>query len=302
MTGSMDGSGRLPSVGRLGTILTASMALLIWPSDRASAQLTEGGSDSLAAAEAALDSGRVDRARALLEPWRDHEADLPRRERSRLLYLHARLTVDADSAEELYQRLAMEGDSRYGDRAWLRLAQLHLARGEADRARSELRRLRTDYPGSAVAAESWYWSGLASSAAGDPEAACAAWSRAADAGGEPAELAREELAGCRTGAGADRPPASEPGSEDPSTGYAAQLGAFSERAGARSLARAAREAGFQVRVVGPSPRDGLIRVRTNTVGTRAEADSVARRLKSRGLPGMVVTIEEDAESDGEVER
>jgi hypothetical protein len=230
--------------------------------------------------EAALDSGRVERARELLAGWEEGDAGPAADEARRALFLRARLTADADSAEVLYLDVALEGDARYGDRAWLRLAQLHLARGEPGRARSELERLRTDYPSSDLSGASWYWTGLAAAGAGDGGAACRAWRRAAsEAEGTAAELASRALDGCRNGTLA---------------GFAVQLGAFEERARARELEERAREAGFEVHVVDPSSPDGLVRVRTRAVGDRTEAAELVRRLESEGFPAMVVELSESS--------
>lgn len=256
---------------------------LCWPAGPAAAQVTDraaGAPDALDAVEAALDSGRVERARELLAGWEEGDAGPTSGQAKRALYLRARLTADADSAETLYLDLALEGDARYGDRAWLRLAQLHLARGEPGRARAELERLRTDYPSSDLSGASWYWTGRAAAAAGDGRAACRAWRRAAsDAEETAAELASRALEGCRDGTLA---------------GYAVQLGAFRERARARELEERAREAGFEVRTVDPSSPDGLVRVRTGRVADREAAAELVRRLESEGFPAMVVELSESS--------
>lgn len=282
--------------------------LLLWPSGRASAQVVDGSGAALDSAEAALDAGRLDRARSLLERWESAGGEASPAGRNRARFLRARLTADADSAESLYLSLALEGDAGYGDRAWLRLAQLHLARGEPARARAELERLRADYPSSELAGGSWYWTGLAAAGAGDGAGACRAWRRAAEAGGEPGELAEEALSRCRgdgslaaapgdsardSGADAAEPEAAGPpaGVGPPEAGFAVQLGAFREESRARDLAERARSAGFEVRTLPPSPRDGLIRVRTRTVRERSAAARLVRRLEGAGLPAMVVELD-----------
>lgn len=239
---------------RLALVLVGCLLALV---DVAGAQERRGGSPpaTLAAVEAALDSGRVERARSGLRAWREGPGRRAGRSaRNHATFLRARLSTDPDSAESLYLDVALSGDPEYGDDAWLRLAQLHLARGEPERASAELERLRTDYPDSELLDASRRWSAVADSAAGQ-----------------------------------ETPPAAAVGEERPTGGaFAVQLGAFSERARAEEVARRARDLGFRVRVVGPAPGDGLFRVRTGALESRRAASDRARRIRERGLAAIVV--------------
>lgn len=237
--------------------------------------------------ESAADSGRVDSARAMLERWTEARAgDAGSEARLRARYLRARLTSDADSAADLYLKAAVAGGAGVGDRAWLRLAQLRLAAGEPERALRVLDRLRSDYPATALTAESWLWTGHAHRAAGREEAACGAWRRAEETARSREEdlrrRAREALSACEapTGVAADTVDA----------GWAVQLGAFRERAGAESLRRVAgkRISGVEFLVVSPGPDEELFRVRTRPLGDRAAARRLAERIESRQLSAIVV--------------
>lgn len=268
---------------------------------------------SLDRVEAAADSGRVDSARAMLERWYAGRSEgAPPRARSRARFLRARLTADADSAASDYLRVAMGGDARYGDRAWLRLAQLRLAAEEPERALRVLERLRTDYPGTDLAAESWLWTGHAREAAGRPAEACAAWRRSLEAAGSPDRTvrrrARSALGSCTeaeraaapppdaAGAGGARADSARGGRAAPAdsarSAWAVQLGAFRDRTGAQKLRRAAGEEVPEVDlvIVSPGPEDDLYRVQTRPPSERAAARRLAERFESRQLPAIVVRI------------
>jgi rare lipoprotein A len=74
-------------------------------------------------------------------------------------------------------------------------------------------------------------------------------------------------------------------------GFAIQVGAFADEAGAVALQRTLSEAGFASRVVRADDGRELYRVRTGTFPTRAEADAHAARLAGRGYRAVVVRDE-----------
>lgn len=272
--------------------------------------------------EAAADSGRADRARSLLERWFESRAGEASPEaRTRAEFLRARLTSDADSAARIYLRAAVDGGAGYGDRAWLRLAQLRLAAGEHRKALQALDRLRSDYPATDLTAESWLWTGRARRAAGEDAWACSAWERALEAAGSAdgriRRRVREALGGCG-GAAADaagaasgeRPadpspapdsvapaPADSAGPTPPDTaaprsGWVVQLGAFRDRSGAEKLRRAVGEAipDADPVVVSAGPDGELYRVQTRPPTDRAAARELARELEARQFSVILVRI------------
>lgn len=296
---------RTPFPSWEGAIVFLAVAILFvgfpLPAAAQSSSGSEGSSGSLEAAEAAADSGRVERARELLDAWlaaREGSAPSGRVDRAR--FLEARLAADPDSARRLYARLAVEAGSEVGGRARLRLAQLRLAGGQTAAALGDLELVRADHPGSPAAAESWLWTGRAHRAGGDSAAACRAYGRAersaARAGlADLRRRAEEARAGCTGSAGAGdvaRGAAPEPR-------WVVQLGAFSDDAAAERLRGRAEEAGFQTRVV-TGGEQGLHRVRVGRFADRAAAEAVVRRLEERGFRALVVDAggSADAGADG----
>lgn len=246
----------------------------------------------LDAVAAAADSGAADRARRLLEAWRADQAssaDLSQLQRSS--FLAARLTADADSARELYGRLAVEAEGELGARARIRLAQLQLAAGKLGPALRQLELVRADLPGHPLAAESWLWSGRARLASGDTAGACDALRRAAGSGEGLAERAARTTRGCGLGPPSDsvRIVADEAG-QDPveGGGWTVQLGAFSQRSAADRLLDRLREAGWSGRRAAPGSEDGLHRVRVGRWDDREEAEQAARALEEAGFGTIVV--------------
>lgn len=268
---------------------------------------------ALEAIEAAADSGYTDSARAMLDRWQEVRGRDPSpEERTRASFLRARLTRDADSAASRYLRVAVDGGPGYGDRAWLRLAQLRLAAGEPGRALQVLDRLRTDYPTTALTAESWLWTGHARRASGQGEEACDAWRRAvATAGPDGAPVrrrARAALDGCGSAAATDESDRADEADEagdagaDPApegapadsaarrSGWVVQLGAFRHRSGAEKLRSTVGErvSDVELVIVPPGPDEKLHRVQTFPPGDRASARSLADQLESRQISAIVV--------------
>lgn len=264
------------------------VALLVGLAAPAPAAAQSSDPPSLEAAEAAADSGAVDRARKLLDGWLEaggEDASPERRDRAR--FLEARLTEDPDSARRLYARLAVEGGSEIGARARLRLAQLRLARGETEAALGDLELVRADFPGSPVAAESWIWTGRVHRAAGTPEEACRAFGRAERAAARTGDAgARRRAREARSSCGAGAEDVAERDADASPAAWVVQLGAFRDAEAAERLRRRAEEAGFQARVAGGNA--GLRRVRVGRFGDRDAAESVMRRLRDRGFRDVIV--------------
>lgn len=295
-------SGRSRDRATAALLLALPVALLATPgpaAPQADGAGGEAGPASLDAVEAALDSGRTGRARGLFERWLEGRADGSGEDlEPRARFLRARLTQDPDSARLAYTLLAVDGGTPYGVRARLRLAQLRLAEGRHPEALEDLELLRADYPGHPLAAESWLWTGRVREAEGNSAAACEAFRRAlsaADADGGLRERARAAVAACE-GAASGAPARGETagGGEaadapDGAGGaFVVQLGAFSTLGSAERLRQRLAEAGFEARVVGPSPEDDLFRVRSPPFEGRSEADAEAERLENRGFSAIVV--------------
>lgn len=235
--------------------------------------------DTLTAVEVALDSGHVESARETLERWFEaHEGRVGRVQLARARFLRARLTQDADSSEVEYLRVAIDGGSPYGALAWLRLAQLHLARSDPERARRDLQRLRAEYPNSPQEAESWLWTGHALEAVGDLPEACRAWERAA-----------RERGGAGEGAVARRIRGAREQCDSPGLRFTVQIGAFSTSTAARSLSERALRAGFEARV--QRLEDGLWRVRVGRFSSVDSAREMADRLREGNFSAAIMSEE-----------
>ncbi len=227
--------------------------------------------------EAAIDEGRIAGMRDALEAWLADTDGAPAAEATRARYLRARLMTHADSARDEFLAIALDGRSAYGARAWIRLAQLDVARGEPARAVEDLERLRADYPGSDEIPSSWFWSARALEAGGELETACDAFDRAvleARSAGDTDLLERAVTAsrGCTPGG----------------LRFTLQLGAFSRRSAAQTLAEEVRRAGFDARVVSD---EGLEKVRVGRFSSAEAARALERRLRSAGYSVAVVAGE-----------
>lgn len=258
-----------------------------------SAQASDEATVRLDRVQAAVDSGKVDAARASLESWlASYREEAPEDERERARFLRARLAADAAEAESIYRRFAVDAGSRYAPMARLRLGQLRLAAGRQDRALRDLELLRADFPGHPLVAESWFWTGLARRAAGRPDGACEALLRAArtaegsDRDGLAAR-ARQEARACGEEGAA-------PSGDEAAASWTVQVGAFSTRDAAGSqLDRLDRE-GHDGRLV--TGDDGLVRVRVGRFAREADAERLADRLEASGFDAVVVS--EDGSPSG----
>lgn len=233
--------------------------------------------DRLDELEAAIDAGRTAGVRADLDSWLAGADGAPPAEVGRARYLRARLISHADSAREELLAIALERRSPYGARAWIRLAQLDMARGEPARAVEALERLRADYPGHPVVPESWFWTARALETGGRLEAACDVFDRAVLEARSADDTALVERAvsasrGCTPGG----------------LRFTLQLGAFSRRSAADALAAEVRRAGFDARVV---TDEGLDKVRVGRFATAESARGLERKLRAAGFSVAVVAGE-----------
>lgn len=226
--------------------------------------------------EAAIDAGRLAGLRDELDLWL-RGGGLSPESQGRVRFLRARLLPDADSARGEYLGVAMDGRSSYGAHAWLRLAQLDLARGEVARAIEDLGRLRADYSRSALVPASWYWTGRAAESSGHLSGACDAFARA-----------RREAEAADDRATADRATEAERACASEGLRFTLQVGAFSDRNAAETLATAANSAGFRARIV---REDDLEKVRVGIFGNPDAARVLERRLRAEGFTVAIVAAE-----------
>ena len=272
--------GRLPGRGsRRVWVLALLAAAPSWgvavPSAAQAAQA--GAPVDLDLLEARIEAGRLEGAEEAIESWLAAEArNAARGDVLRARYLRARLLAEPDSARAEFLSVAMDGSSRHGSRAWLRLAQLDLALDEPSRAAADLERLRADHPRSAEAVESWYWTARTFEDRGLLDRACEAWQRAASEGRrvgatEITLLAEASALGCAPG----------------TPRFAIQVGAFSRRDPAEEMRGQLEAAGFFPRVV---EYDGLHRVRLGRFARREAAESLARRLRDAGFEPAVIPV------------
>lgn len=278
-------------------LLVALLVMSAAPAGRLASQETPGRGDAAAreipatldAVEAALDSGRVEAARSGLDRWfAEGGGEEAGPEATRARFLRARLAEDAEVAEPDYLEVAVTGDTRYGAPAGLRLGQLRLARGEPGRAAEALDRLRRDFPGHELVPDAWLWTGRARTAAGEREAACEAFGRAAEIAdrrgrGEVERQARRALRNCD--------PAAVAGADPDLPGHGVQIGAFSSRETAELLRERAERDGYTARVVASPGPERLYRVRVGAFAERAEAERLAERLEADGFSTLIVTEE-----------
>lgn len=266
-------------IGCAGRLAIASAALLLCASPaRAAAQTQRAPGPPLDEIEAMADAGRVAEARGALAAWFAAEQETAERhDMVRARFLRARLTPDVDSAEVEYLWVAIDGGTPYGAAAWLRLAQLHLARGEPARAKQELARLRADYPQSELLSESWWWSGRAEETLGDLDAACEAWRRSARADA-PVGMGGAEAV--------TRAAAVREACDRSALSYSVQVGAFRARTRADGVRRQASDRGFEARV---ERREGLHKVRVGRFSSIESAREMAARLRRAGFSAIIVS-------------
>jgi hypothetical protein len=178
--------------------------------------------------------------------------------------------------------------------ALLALAQLEFARGDRAAARRRFDRLLRDYPSGKHVARASLWSGRLAIEDRDHVAGCATLDAArALVGSNDVELRNQFdyfVAQCEQLPAADTvvtPPTAAPPPATVTDGqYSVQVAALNVRSEATSLASRLKERGFDVRVVGQTPR-----VRVGRYATRSEAAAALARMRASGVSGIVVEAE-----------
>ncbi len=275
-------------------------------------------------AETRIANADLPGARALLERWRaEHPAAEPE-DIARYHMLSARLTSDADAAEDQYLMIAVTyPTARVAPEALLRLAQARYARGDSAQALQYLERLIADYPNSDHRTLGAAWLVRARGRSANKAELCATV-RGVEAGTNPetVQYFRTEVTRyCGTSAPAPRataqqprairdttarlqpprdttaavpsptrPPRAAPATPaTPAGRLTIQAGAFRELSGAQSVKRQLERAGFtDVRLV-RVPGNQLIRVRIGKFADRAAASGVLARLARADISAVLVS-------------
>lgn len=236
--------------------------------------------DALERASGLVEEARYVEAREALEEWWTRSGPTAEREAlQRGLWLRALLTVDPVMAEMDYRRLVVEfPGGRHSDEALLRLAKGAEFMDDPGAAERYLEILVEDYPDSPLRVE-----------------ARALRERLAHPPAEPPAL--ESEVGATPDPEADPDPEIPPDPEvDPDSdveprpetpgAFTVQLGAFSTRERAGTLAELAAEEGLEVRIVQVEGSD-LFRVRTGAFTSRTAADQEVERIRALGLDALV---------------
>lgn len=256
-----------------------------------------------------VQNGQYQQARQAINQWWRATPDPSPADAVRAHMLRGQLAVDPDSAEADYLAIALGYPTQpEAAEALLRLGQLLLMKGDAQRAEGYLQRLAADYPGSEFHGPGLLWLARAYNATGRGAQACnAARTGLRDSNSDPdlSSLLQVEVAASCGVAQASAPsdsarapaapakarPEPAPSNPEPAaTGegrFAVQVGAFRQRDGAEALAARLRKAGHTPRLV-LVPNSGLIRVRVGRFTTSQDAEVLVRRLKGQGFPAVVV--------------
>jgi len=224
------------------------------------------------------------------------------------LFWRATFSKTAAAAERDYRRIAVEYPlSPRAPDALFRLAQLETTRGDRASARAHLTRIQREHPTSPLSTRANVMLALLAFGDGNVAAGCNA-----------AALARENLTAAdvelrnqldyykprctnlaaastagdtAAGFGATRSSAGAPAAAaSPAPArqqYSVQVAAYDTRAAADTLAKRLSTRGYNVRVVGKARP---FRVRVGKYATRAEAVKAQTALKSQGIAGFVALV------------
>ncbi len=260
--------------------------------------------------------GQYSRARQAVDAWWKATPNPSPSDAVRAHLLRGRLAVDPDSAEADYLAIVLGFPTQpQAAEALLRLGQLLVLKGEAQRAQGYLQRLVADYPGSEFHGPGLLWLARAYNTDGRKAQACSTARTGLRDAGSDADLSSllqlEEASSCRVGDGSAAPqnaparPQPAPARQEPAPArpepapakptadaaqqgrFAVQVGAFRQRSGAEALAARLRKAGHTPRLV-LVPNSGLLRVRVGQFPTDQDAADLVRRLKAQGFPAVVV--------------
>ncbi len=218
-----------------------------------------------------------------------------------ILFTAGLVSDTAATAARFFRQVSIEySESRWADRALLRLAQLAYAQGDLDGVRRSAERILLDYPLSSVRAQAAFWAGRTELDRGNPVEGCQLMAQANEEAGENVELANRAafylqrcsvvLSALADSTETDRARAA--GQAPARTGtrvFAVQVAAVSDPAAADRVMRALRTAGHDARVF--RDEDGLLKVRVGAFRRRRDAEALMRELREL-VPGDPFVVEE----------
>lgn len=220
--------------------------------------------------------GRIDEARESLRIMDSENGPT-----ESVLFLCGLLATDADSAAALYENLLSSyPDSRYGDVALFRLAQLKYARGLYRSALADFSRLLREHPRSSIHQRTHYWRGLCFQALGETDSALIEIGLTIE---DYPSTALTRIAS-RDHERLSAKNRTEPETEEPENKlrYAVQVGAFSNQTNALLQKAYIEQQGYRVDLRN-KVRDGrtLYLIWVGSFDTREEARSFGEQLKKR---------------------
>ena len=215
-----------------------------------------------------------------------------------VLFVAGVISSDRDSALTYFRRVSIEFPrSPWADSAYLRLAQLAFAAGDAGATVRSSERILTDYPLSALRPEASLWAGRAHLELGSVAEGCQLLVQARDAAGVDVELANRaayHLQRCAafmaapdsTSADTAQPVRPPP----PGRGaFSVQVAAVQTPTAADQVMRSLVDAGYDPHVV--RDVDGLFKVRVGRYANRAEAQRMVTALR-RDIGGSPFVVEQ----------
>jgi len=214
-----------------------------------------------------------------------------------VLFVAGVVSTDRDSALTYFRRVSIEFPrSVWADSAYLRLAQLAFAAGDADATIRSSERILSDYPLSVLRPEASLWAGRAHLELGSAADGCPLLVQARDNAGVDVELANRaayHLQRCTAvlaTADSAAPDAARPAQPSPSgsPAFSVQVAAVQTPAAADQVMRSLVDAGYEPHVVRDA--DGLFKVRVGRYTNRAAAQRMVSTLR-RALGGSPFVVE-----------
>ena len=219
------------------------------------------------------------------------------------LFWRATLSTTAAGAERDYRRIAVEYPlSPRAQDALFRLAQLEMTRGDRASARTHLERIQREHPSGPLSTRASVKLAELAFVDGDITAGCAAVAAARESltatdvelrnqldyfGPRCANVAALSAARDSSRAVAVSSASSSPTTAVKSQEYSVQVAAYGTRAGADTLAKRLSSRGYAARVVDGQP----YRVRVGRYPTRERAADAVRQMARLNVHGVVVEAE-----------
>ena len=209
-----------------------------------------------------------------------------------ILFTAGLVASQGDSAISYFRRVSIEySQSRWADRALLKLAQFSFASGDYTSARKTTDRILLDYPLSDVKPEAAYWGARSYLATNDLRHACRLFRLAAQDSTANVELknrVRFYLQRCNAVAADTSSDSTKTVTPKPSRPtYTVQVAAVRSAAQADQVMRKLKRAGFTAHVVRSD--DGFLKIRVGHYRSKSRAQRVQRDIRKKtGDKGFVV--------------